>query len=270
MKGPALAGLFFFVEAALKTFISSAILPYLGQVLFSILKLYAKLAIKIYCRKIIINKPSTLRLKGPLLIAANHPNSFLDGIIFSTLFEHETYLLARGDAFRKKHHSWILRKLYMLPVYRTSEGPENLNHNYATFAACQDAFEQGAIVVIFSEGSCFNEWHLRPLRKGTARLAISSWQKSIDLPVIPAGINYNTFRSFGKNVFLNFGTALNCEEILLHETDGKLFSSFNEQLNEQLQQLVYEINPEDKKEQKRRFYIQLPTWKKMILSLPAL
>lgn len=158
----------------------------------------------------------------------------------------------------------------MLPVYRTSEGPENLNHNYATFAACQDAFEQGAIVVIFSEGSCFNEWHLRPLRKGTARLAISSWQKSIDLPVIPAGINYNTFRSFGKNVFLNFGTALNREEILLHETDGKLFSSFNEQLNEQLQQLVFEINSEDKKEQKRRFYIQLPTWKKMILSLPAL
>ena len=35
---------------------------------------------------------------------------------------------------------------------QTSEGVENLEHNYTTFAVCQQAFEQGAIVLIFSEG----------------------------------------------------------------------------------------------------------------------
>ena len=57
---------------------------------------------------------------------------------------------------------------------------------------------------IFSEGKCINEWHLRPLKKGTARLAISSWEENIPLEVLPVGINYSSFRRFGKNVYYQF------------------------------------------------------------------
>ena len=67
-----------------------------------------------------------LNEKGPLLIAANHPNSFLDAIIVSTLFKRPVYSLARGDAFAGKFFTTILTSLNMLPVYRISEGPENL------------------------------------------------------------------------------------------------------------------------------------------------
>ena len=80
-----------------------------------------------------INNKEYLSLKGPLLIAANHPNSFLDAIILSTIFKRPVYSLARGDAFVKPFYKKLLLSLNMFPVYRISEGVENLENNYETF-----------------------------------------------------------------------------------------------------------------------------------------
>jgi 1-acyl-sn-glycerol-3-phosphate acyltransferase len=239
-------------------------------VFFSLLKAYAKLAIKIYCRRIIINKPGWLQAKGPLLLACNHPNSFLDGMILTTLFEENIYSLARGDAFRNRNHNKILRWLNLLPVYRTSEGTENLEHNYTTFESCIEIFKKGGIVIIFSEGRCVNEWHLRPLKKGTARLATSAWMEGIDLVVLPVGINYNSFRNFGKNVFINFGEPMHKQEIMSHVADGRMFLSFNEQLTAELQKLVFDIPKNDRNALAEKVVISLSTWKKILLTLPAL
>ena len=149
-----------------------------------------------------------LQIEGPLLIASNHPNSFLDAVIIATVFNKPVYSLARGDVFTNKFYSKILQSLNILPVYRISEGAENLEHNYSTFDDCKKLFKNNGIVLIFSEGSCSNEWHLRPLKKGTARLAFSCWQDNIPLNILPVGINYNSFRSFGKIVKLNFGNII--------------------------------------------------------------
>ena len=149
--------------------------------LYRCLKIIARLAMVIFCRKVIINKPGILKTKGPLLLACNHPNSFLDGVILDTLFDQPLYSLARGDVFKKAFYSKLLTALKLLPVYRTSEGVENLITNYDTFENCKDIFRKKGIVIIFSEGKCINEWHLRPLKKGTARLALSSWSENIPL-----------------------------------------------------------------------------------------
>lgn len=238
--------------------------------LFAVLKAYARFTIKIYCRKIVINKPEWLAAKGPLLLACNHPNSFLDGIVLTTLFKENIYSLARGDAFRKPWHGKVLRWLHLLPVYRTSEGVENLENNYTTFEACREVFKQDGIVIIFSEGRCINEWHLRPLKKGTARLATSSWEEGIPLTVLPVGLNYNTFRNFGKNVIINFGNPLNKEEVMRHQTDGQMFMTFNEQLERELQKLVYEFSSSDKDKLKEKLSLPLPYWKRIVLATPAL
>ena len=66
-----------------------------------------------------------LKEKGPLLLACNHPNSFLDAVILDILFEQPVWSLARGDAFSGKTINKILTAVKILPVYRTSEGVEN-------------------------------------------------------------------------------------------------------------------------------------------------
>jgi 1-acyl-sn-glycerol-3-phosphate acyltransferase len=239
-------------------------------VFYFLLKLYARFALHIYCRKIIINKPQMLKAEGPLLLAANHPNSFLDGIIMTTLFKNGVYSLARGDAFKNSRVNRFLRSIFLLPVYRTSEGVENLGHNYTTFASCQEVFQNGGIVIIFSEGRCINEWHLRPLKKGTARLAISSWQKGIPLTVVPVGFNYSPFRVFGKNVHINFGEPLPKGAILEQEGEGRQLLHFNEHLESSLKELVYEINSEDRSTIKQRLGHPVPSALRLLLAVPAL
>jgi 1-acyl-sn-glycerol-3-phosphate acyltransferase len=237
-------------------------------VFYCLLKRYARLAIRIYCVRIIINSPEVLKSKGPLLFASNHPNSFLDGMILATLLNEPLYSLARGDVFQKRPINKLLRKLKLLPVYRTSEGAENLGHNYTTFDACRKVFKERGAVLIFSEGKCENEWHLRPLKKGTARLAVTSWKQDIPLKVIPTAFNYSSFKKFGKEVHLLFGEPIDRDNVLQYETEGKQFLAFNEQLNSQLKEMVYEIDRDDRRTIRKVFSIQ-PKPSLYFLLLPA-
>lgn len=221
--------------------------------MYLLLKLYARLAIRLFCRHIRINQPALLKSRGPLLLAANHPNSFLDGILLTTLLDNDLYSLARGDAFKHPRVNRFLRWLRLLPVYRTSEGVENLGHNYTTFASCRETFKKEGIVLIFSEGRCENEWHFRPLKKGTARLALSAWEDNIPLQVLPVAFNYSSFKKFGKTVNIDFGELITENNIDRQDAEGKQLLQFNQLLRRQLHPLVYEIAPGDKASVKKHF-----------------
>jgi len=223
----------------------------------------------IFCRRIIINKPEFLNKKGPLLLACNHPNSFLDAAILADLFKYPVYSLARGDVFKKPFYIKLLTALKILPVYRTSEGVENLGINYQTFDDCKNIFKKDGIVLIFSEAKCINEWHLRPLRKGTARLVFSSWDENIPLKVLPVGINYSSFRRFSKNIFINFGGMMTKDNFDLTESDGKRNQFFNNKLEDQLRHLVYEIDKKDIEKQKLLLEKKPSLLTKIILFIPA-
>ena len=157
-----------------------------------------------------------------------------------------------------------------MPVYRVTEGVENLEENYKTFDLCKEIFKKNGIVLIFSEGKCLNEWHLRPLMKGTARLAISSWEEGIPLQVLPVGINYSSFYKFGKNVKLFFGNFISSKDITTGEGHGKAIQSFNSNLSQQLQPFVFEIDTNDTKGLHQAFYVPQSTIKKVLLFIPSI
>lgn len=204
------------------------------------------------------------------MLACNHPNSFLDAVILATLFDKPVYSLARGDAFGKKWSAFLLKQLNILPVYRQREGSEHLHKNYDTFDACKEIFKQGGIVLIFSEALCENEWHLRPLRKGTARLAAAAWQQNIPLQVLPVAINYSSFKLFGKNIHLNFGSLIKPENDSLQNGNGKLLIDITTNLQQQLQELVYEIKTDAKEKRKELFTVSISNFKKLMLTIPSL
>lgn len=238
--------------------------------LYRLLYIPAQFALWIYCRHLSISNKKMLSLKGPLLIAANHPNSFLDAIILSTLFKQPVHSLARGDAFIVPVYTKLLYSLNMFPVYRISEGAQNLENNYETFEKCKEVFRRNGVVLIFSEGRCINEWKLRPLKKGTARLAQSSWQEGIPLKVLPTGINYQSFTCFGKNVELNFGNIITETDITTDWAFGKTINDFNDKLRVELSSLVVEIPKTDQQKIKEHFFIKQPVIKKILLIIPAM
>lgn len=238
--------------------------------LYAFLKAYVRLGMFIFARKIKVNHPKLLRSDAPFMLAMNHPNSFLDAIFMDILFKVPIWSLARGDVFKGKRIINFLTAIRILPVYRTSEGNDNLGENYKTFDTCIEKFRLGESVLIFSEGLCINEWHLRPLKKGTARLAIKAWDENVPMTVLPVGINYNSFRLLGKNIFINIGTPIHKSLVEGYDTDGKKNVVFNQALKTELNQLVYEIDANDTAKKTQMLTVPVPAWKKILLAIPAL
>ncbi len=238
--------------------------------LYSALKIIGQPAIRIFCKRVDIEDPSFLREKGPLLLAANHPNSFLDAVILDLYFDEPIYSLARGDAFYSPTVTRILTSLKILPVYRTSEGVENLSDNYKTFDSCLDLFKKNGVVLMFSEGKCINEWHLRPLKKGTARLAIKAWEEGIPLKVLPVALNYDSFDKLGKTVIIRFGKMIQKEDIPFDQSDGQRNNAFNQLLHAELEKGVFEMDKQDEEKREELFQTKTPVWKKIVLAAPAL
>lgn len=194
----------------------------------------------LFIRDLRVHGSELLSERGPIILAANHPNSFLDAILLCSLFDHPVTSLTRGDVFRSGWAKRILHLLHMRPVYRVREGAENLGENYATFQQCETILGNKGIVLIFSEGSCFNEWKLRPLRKGTARLAFQCWHAGIPVRVVPTAINYSSFRSWGKQVHIHFSNPITLADLPTNVSEGTAYQALNQQLLQALAETVYQ------------------------------
>jgi 1-acyl-sn-glycerol-3-phosphate acyltransferase len=194
------------------------------------LQITIRLALRIFCRDITVSNKIALQSKGPLLLACNHPNGFLDAIIIGSLFQQPVHYLARGDAFKYLFTNKILKTLKILPIYSLSEGHNNLSLNNHTFNSCQQILLQGGIVLIFSEGISKHAWQLQPLKKSTARIAFKAWEEPIIsnyFQVQPVSINYHSFTLFGKQIFIHFGKTIGKQDVISPANEGEKIQQFN-------------------------------------------
>ncbi len=134
----------------------------------------------------------------------------------------------------------------MIPIYRLSEGKENLHLNEKTFQRSQEILAQGGIVLIFIEGLCVHEYKLRAFKKGTARIALNCHNAGIVLKVLPLGINYSDFRQTGFSVEIHAGKQLHPEEIFTEKDSASNLTAFNKQVRDILEPLVWTEQPEKK------------------------
>lgn len=210
-----------------------------------------RLALKIFCRKIEIKKSYLLQEQGPLLITVNHPNSFLDAVIIGCLFKEPVHYLTRGDAFNKAWHNTLLRLLNMIPVYRLSEGKENLSLNEEAFQKSAKILSGDGIVLIFIEGICRHTHELHTFKKGAARIAIDSSHLP-KFSIMPLGIAYDSFIRFGKKININIGEPIQTKKLLPFDDEGKNMRHFNAVLYEAIGSLV--VVPEIKTPENRSIF----------------
>jgi len=205
--------------------------------LYFLIKKWVKATTWLFCKQIRVINQQVLTQKGPILVVANHPNSFLDAILIGLFFTENVHFLARGDAFRQKKHRFLLKLLKMIPIYRLSEGKENLHLNEYAFTESCRILENGGIVLIFIEGICFNSHTLQPFKKGAARIALRA-KTQVPLKIIPISITYNSFSSYGKNVLISPGNAMNASDLFPHNEEAKNFLHFNNELKTSLNNLI--------------------------------
>jgi glycerol-3-phosphate O-acyltransferase/dihydroxyacetone phosphate acyltransferase len=165
---------------------------------------------RLFYRRVYFSNRKNVPDGKPILLACNHPNSFLDGISVSYYLFRRTYVLVRGDVFKKGWADYLLRSYRLLPIFRSTDGEdpkENRKNNNITFDNCYDLFKKKYAIIIFSEAIAKLEKRLRPLKKGTARLAFDSMEKSnweMDLCIVPTSLNYSHFKGFRNELMIDF------------------------------------------------------------------
>ena len=174
--------------------------------LYRILHFIMTQSLHVHYRRIIIAGNIELKQNESYLIAASHPNSFLDAIVIATVLKQPLYFLARSDVFNKKWSDFLLRKMNLIPIYRLQEGHENLTKNDVTFSSCFKILEQKGSILIFAEGISLIDKKIRPLKKGLARIGFGAEEKNhfkLNTQVIPIGINYQKAKKFDNNILVS-------------------------------------------------------------------
>ena len=207
------------------------------------LRFSLRLVFWIYYRKVEIKGLENIPATGPLILACNHPNSFLDALMVGTYTTRRIYFLARSDAFNGPLKNWILGQMSLLPVYRLQEGMENLDKNKHTFSKCFEILDRDAMILIFSEGICVQELRLRQLKKGTARIALEYVKEGKHLHIVPIGLNYLRPGTAREDVLVNIGAPFDAAEFAESyvANAGKAINEFNKTLESRLRLSVIDI-----------------------------
>lgn len=203
-------------------------------------------AIRIFYKRIQINNLKHLSKKGPVFICSNHVNAFMDPISIQLHTNRQIFSLARGDAFKKPFMRWLLTQWKLIPIYRLSEGAENLGRNEETFLTCSKVLSKGNALVIYPEAICVQERRLRKLKKGAARIAFGVEEQmnfGSNLVLLPVGLNYSAPKKFRSNLFMNFGEPIETSKYAeLYKLDkAKALNELTAELEQAMKKLVVNI-----------------------------
>jgi len=216
--------------------------------LWHLLKYLLGFVIAVFFKKTKITNLNYLRVKGPIILAVNHPNGFMDPVALSTLtYPPRLRYLARGDAFKKGIITTILQSFGIIPIFRIQDGgKEGLLKNEESYTIVTRLLTKNKKIIIFAEGLCIQERRLRPLKKGVPRMIFGAMQNNLldNLIVVPVGINYKDPSQFRGTIFCNVGKPIKMIDYMAayNEAPAKTMNQFLTDLTIRMKELIVNIN----------------------------
>ena len=149
---------------------------------------------------------------APCILSPNHQNAFLDALLVGMTAPVTLTFPSRASVFGTPF-DWVLDALHMIPIYRKRDGFDRLSDTRDILAEQRERLQEGTSLVLFSETEHAHTYYLRPLSRGSARLALRT-QAETDRPVqlVPVGINYYHLCRPGFKVSIVFGEPLRADE----------------------------------------------------------
>ena len=220
-----------------------------------------RFALYIFYKNIIIDDLKNIPNDKPSIFACTHPNSFLDAIIIGAYSPRKLYFLARSDVFNTPFKMWLLSRMNLIPIYRLQEGAENLHKNEETFSRCFEIMKKGGSILIFSEGISVTDKLVRPLKKGTARIAFGAESFNdfkLDLQIIPMSLNYTHPTLFRSEVIVGIKEPIAVKKYqeIYEESEMKAIRQFNQELFEGIKNAT--IIVEEKTEAGKTYEVVAP------------
>ena len=182
---------------------------------YTVMKPLIQVALRVFFRRVEIRHQERLELPGPVLFAANHPNTLMDPLLTAANRRRPVAFLAKSTFFKNPIAKAIFTSANCIPIYRRQDvasGAEALTpaqltaQNEAAFGRCYDHLGRGGTLMIFPEGTSISERKLRPLKTGAARIALGAEARhdfKLGVKLIPVATNYFDPTKFRSDVLLN-------------------------------------------------------------------
>lgn len=167
----------------------------------------ARLMVRVFFREIELAGIERLPHGVPLVIASNHTNSVVDGILLLALPGVRPRLLAKSTLWSHPFMRPLLVLAGALPVYRRQDPGVDMTGNFATFARCHEALAGGVNIALFPEGTSHNEPHALPLKTGAARIVLEAEAERgpLGVRIVPVGLSYEAKGRFRSKVRVSVG-----------------------------------------------------------------
>ncbi len=185
--------------------------------LYHFLRLLAWLSGKVYFKRwVIIEQQRRHNVQGPLIVVANHPSTLMDVLLVGATLPRVLYFLANYGLFKHPVSNWLFSRLYCIPVKRKEDVAEGESRDNV------DAFEQsyvhlgkGGALFIAPEGVSYTDRFIRPLKTGTARIALGTEARySNGVRILPIGLSYDKSYHFRTDAVLHIGEPIVVSEWL--------------------------------------------------------
>lgn len=177
--------------------------------IYQLLKPLIRLSLLIFYRRIDVIGKDNLVLEGPAIYIANHPNALIDPLVAGVIIPRKVFFLAGSNFFGDRIRMYLYKEhLNMIPVYRPWLAKGEKVSNDETFHECYKALYAGKCIILFPEASSKTVSKIREVKSGAIRIKYGAEQfadNTIEVPIIPIGINYSNPHEFQSRILVNIG-----------------------------------------------------------------
>src|SRR2546422_464913 len=177
-----------------------------------------RVVLRIFFRRIEVSGTDSVPRVGPVIFVLNHPNGLIDPAFLLCLAPRRVSFLAKAPLFRMPIIGAICRAFEAIPVHRRQDTGSDPSKNAETFEAARAVLLRGGTIAVFPEGGSHSGPKLRPLKTGTARIALgaaAALPPDLVIQIVPVGLYYRAKQTFRSVALLHFGTPFSVERIAL-------------------------------------------------------
>ncbi len=206
---------------------------------------FVRSLVKFYYPRIEVTGADNIPQSGPVLLAANHPNSLIDPVLLGITARRPLSLMAKSTLFDIPLFGKVLHALGMVPAYRGTDDRTKVARNHESLALAARQLAAGRVMGIFPEGKSHDAHQLSLVRSGAARLALQALAAGAQgIKVVPVGLHYEQKERFRSAVWIKVGEPIDVADWLAQNggDEHHAMRTLTTELNARLKSVVLHLD----------------------------
>jgi len=168
----------------------------------------------VYFRNIVSEGESNIPEDGPIIVAANHSNGALDGILLFVKFTRSLQFVAKEALLKMPIFGACVTGVGTIPVLRPvdAKDPANAGNSISSmFDSVVDALREGSAICIFPEGlshdgtKMITDKHSGLLKWGIGEMVMQALCQDVPAKIIPCGVHYDDKTNIRSSAYISYG-----------------------------------------------------------------